>query len=95
MAIAIGTDGTINITTILALTETAPLTHAHTGTGSLVIIGNALPTTPGIGTVTSIPNTTATGREKNGAVSGGGTLIPTAKGLRVVGSGKRSTENSG
>lgn len=95
MVIVIGTDGTINITTILALTETALLTDAHTGTGSLVIIGNTLSTTPGIATVTSVPNTTATGREKNGAVSGGGTLIPTPKGLRVIGSGKRSTENSG
>lgn len=91
MAIAIGTDGTISITTILALTETAPLTDAPTGTGSLVTIGNALAITPGTMTETSIPNTTATGREKNGAVSGGGTLIPTAKGLRVVGSGKRNS----
>lgn len=93
MVIAIGTDGTFNITTILTLTETALPTVAHTGTGSLVITGNGLFTTPGI--VTSIPTTTATGRERNGAVSGGGTLIPTAKGLRVIGSGKRTTENSG
>lgn len=95
MVIAVSTDGTINITTILAPTETALLTVAHTGTGSLVIIGNGLSTTPGTGTVTSIPTTTATGPERNGAVSGGHTIIPTMEGLRVIGSGKRSTENSG
>lgn len=95
MAIGASTDGTISITTILAPTETALLTLAHTGNGSLVIIGNGLSTTPETGTATSIPTTTATGLERNGAVSGGGTIIPTTEGLRVIGSGKRSTENSG
>lgn len=95
MVIAIGTDGTTHITTILALTEIALLIIAHIGTGSLAIIGIGLSTTPGIVTVTSIPTTTATGPETNAAVSGGGTVIPTAKDLRVIGSGKTSTENPG
>lgn len=95
MVIAASTDGTICVTTILALTETALLTVAHTETGIPVIIGNGLPTTTETGTVISIPTTTVTGLERNGAMSGGGTIIPATEALRVIGSGKRSTENSG
>lgn len=96
MVIAASPDGTICVPAILALTETALLTVAPTETGILVIIGNGLPTTPETGTAISIPTTTVTGLERNGAVSGGATIIiPATKALRVIGSGKRSTENSG
>lgn len=95
MVIAASTGGTISITTIPAPTESALLTVAHTGTGSRVIIESGLSTTPGTGTVTSIPTTTATGPGRNGAVSGGATIIPTTEALRVIGSGRRSTETSG
>uniref|UniRef100_H3D5R4 Ubiquitin carboxyl-terminal hydrolase n=1 Tax=Tetraodon nigroviridis TaxID=99883 RepID=H3D5R4_TETNG len=90
MVIAASTGGTISITTIPAPTESALLTVAHTGTGSRVIIESGLSTTPGTGTVTSIPTTTATGPGRNGAVSGGATIIPTTEALRSVFSGLQS-----
>lgn len=91
----IGTEGTTEIT-IIARTEIALLfTIVLTGTGSLSVAGNGLSTTPGSVTMTGPATVTATDPERNGAMSGGETVIPTTRDLIVAGSIRRRVESPG
>ncbi len=99
--IAIGTDGTTEITNaIIARTGiVCLLTIVTTGTGSLSVAGRGLSTTPesaiATGALTITTTITTTGPEKTGSVSRGDTVIPTARSLTVAGGGRRRVENPG
>lgn len=100
MVIAIGTDGTTEITSTIARTGIACLlTIVPPGTGTLNVAGNGLSITPGsvivTGALTITTTITTTGPERTGTAGGGDTVIPTARSLTVAGGGRRRVENPG